>query len=188
MLIEGAPNSNDIQNARDSSSNNQQLRVNLERLDHQWVVRWLDDVGLPQYKDRFLEARVDGRVLRLLTIDDLLVGLRVSNQLHHLSLKWGIQVCLIKDLDDTRYTPQFSVNLLDISAVPNPHYPLLAQNGQYNHIINIHNCIIRSRIFQRVLQLPQPSQIDLISTKAHKEAFSAFKQPIIKTGIASLPL
>ena len=27
------------------------------RLDHQWVVRWLDDVGLPQYKDAFLEAR-----------------------------------------------------------------------------------------------------------------------------------
>ena len=26
-------------------------------LDHQWVTRWLDDVGLPQYKDSFLEAR-----------------------------------------------------------------------------------------------------------------------------------
>ena len=24
-------------------------------------IRWLDDVGLPQYKDSFLEARVDGR-------------------------------------------------------------------------------------------------------------------------------
>ena len=66
--------------------------LNIERLDHQWVVRWLDDVGLPQYKDRFLEARVDGQVLNLLTVDDLLNGLRVSNQLHHLSIKRGIQV------------------------------------------------------------------------------------------------
>ena len=28
--------------------------------------RWLDDVGLPQYKDSFLEARVDGRKVFLL--------------------------------------------------------------------------------------------------------------------------
>ena len=70
------------------------MTLNLERLDHQWVVRWLDDVGLPQYKDRFLEARVDGRVLNVLTVDDVLIGLRISNQLHHLSIKRGIQVSL----------------------------------------------------------------------------------------------
>ena len=40
-------------------------------LDHSWVTRWLDDVGLPQYKDTFTEARVDGRVLNLLTVEDL---------------------------------------------------------------------------------------------------------------------
>jgi hypothetical protein len=61
------------------------------RLDHQWVVRWLDDVGLPQYKDAFLEARVDGRVLNFLTVDDLF-QLKVTNLLHHLSIKRGIQV------------------------------------------------------------------------------------------------
>jgi hypothetical protein len=60
-------------------------------LDHQWVTRWLDDVGLPQYKDSFLEARVDGRVLNFLTVDDLF-QLKVTNQLHHLSLRRGIQV------------------------------------------------------------------------------------------------
>ena len=36
-------------------------------LDCAWVLRWLDDVGLPQYKDSFIEARVDGRLLNLLT-------------------------------------------------------------------------------------------------------------------------
>ncbi len=29
---------------------------------------WLDDIGLPQYKDYFLEARVDGRMLHYLTV------------------------------------------------------------------------------------------------------------------------
>ena len=88
----------DARKKKEEGGNNQTngkgnyMKLNLERLDHQWVVRWLDDVGLPQYKDRFLEARVDGRVLNLLSVDDVLVGLRISNQLHHLSIKRGIQV------------------------------------------------------------------------------------------------
>jgi len=60
-------------------------------LDCSWVVRWLDDVGLPQYKDSFLESRVDGRLLNLLTVDDLSY-LKVTNLLHHYSLRRGIQV------------------------------------------------------------------------------------------------
>ena len=60
-------------------------------LDCAWVLRWLDDVGLPQYKESFLEARVDGRLLNLLTVDDLSY-LRVSNLLHHFSIRRGIQV------------------------------------------------------------------------------------------------
>ncbi|KAH6937047.1 hypothetical protein HPB50_025315 [Hyalomma asiaticum] len=60
-------------------------------LDAAWVLRWLDDVGLPQYKDAFAEALVDGAVLNALTVDDLL-RLKVTNQFHHLSMKRGIQV------------------------------------------------------------------------------------------------
>lgn len=55
------------------------------------MLRWLDDVGLPQYKDAFSEARIDGRVLNCLTYDDLSF-LRLSNLLHVTSLKRGIQV------------------------------------------------------------------------------------------------
>ena len=29
---------------------------------------WLDDIGLPQYKDMFYDARVDGRMLHYLTV------------------------------------------------------------------------------------------------------------------------
>ncbi|CAH2326055.1 liprin-beta-2 isoform X6 [Pelobates cultripes] len=61
------------------------------QLDHTWVTRWLDDIGLPQYKDQFHESRVDGRVLQYLTVNDLLF-LKVTSQLHHLSIKCAIHV------------------------------------------------------------------------------------------------
>ncbi|KAK2854125.1 hypothetical protein Q5P01_006786 [Channa striata] len=60
-------------------------------LDHIWVTRWLDDIGLPQYKDQFHEARVDGRMIQYLTVNDLL-SLKVTSQLHHLSIKCAIHV------------------------------------------------------------------------------------------------
>lgn len=62
------------------------------QLDYNWVTRWLDDIGLPQYKDAFSEARVDGRMLHYLTVDDLLI-LKVTSALHHSSIMRGIQ-CL----------------------------------------------------------------------------------------------
>ncbi|XP_035851914.1 liprin-beta-1 isoform X6 [Sander lucioperca] len=61
------------------------------RLDSNWVTRWLDDIGLPQYKSHFDEARVDGRVLHYMTVEDLL-SLKVGSVLHHLSIKRAIQV------------------------------------------------------------------------------------------------
>ncbi|XP_053280721.1 liprin-beta-2 isoform X3 [Pleuronectes platessa] len=60
-------------------------------LDYIWVTRWLDDIGLPQYKDQFHEARVDGRMIQYLTVNDLL-SLKVTSQLHHLSVKCAIHV------------------------------------------------------------------------------------------------
>ncbi|CAG05717.1 unnamed protein product, partial [Tetraodon nigroviridis] len=60
-------------------------------LDYIWVARWLDDIGLPQYKDQFHEARVDGRMIQYLTVNDLLT-LKVTSQLHHLSIKCAIHV------------------------------------------------------------------------------------------------
>ncbi|KAK4300899.1 hypothetical protein Pmani_026926 [Petrolisthes manimaculis] len=80
-----------LQLAIASRLSGEQLNTPLHRLDHTWVLRWLDDVGLPQYKDAFSEARVDGRVLNCLTFDDLSF-LRLTNLLHVTSLKRGIQV------------------------------------------------------------------------------------------------
>ncbi|XP_043093723.1 liprin-beta-1 isoform X2 [Puntigrus tetrazona] len=68
------------------------------KLDYNWVTRWLDDIGLPQYKSQFDEGRVDGRVLHYMTVDDLL-GLKVGSVLHHLSIKRAIQVLRINCYD-----------------------------------------------------------------------------------------
>lgn len=55
------------------------------------MLRWLDDIGLPQHKEAFHNAKVDGRVLHRLTTEDLL-NLGVTAQLHAASLRRGIQV------------------------------------------------------------------------------------------------
>uniref|UniRef100_A0AAX7V2H3 SAM domain-containing protein n=1 Tax=Astatotilapia calliptera TaxID=8154 RepID=A0AAX7V2H3_ASTCA len=68
------------------------------KLDHNWVTRWLDDIGLPQYKSHFDEARIDGRTLHYMTVEDLL-SLKVGSVLHHLSIKRAIQVLRLNSYD-----------------------------------------------------------------------------------------
>nr|XP_020468258.1 liprin-beta-1 isoform X3 [Monopterus albus] len=71
---------------------------NKGRLDYNWVKRWLDDIGLPQYKTQFDEGRVDGRMLHYMTVDDLL-SLKVGSVLHHLSIKRAIQVLRLNNYE-----------------------------------------------------------------------------------------
>ncbi|XP_050460199.1 liprin-beta-2 isoform X2 [Cataglyphis hispanica] len=67
-----------------------------DKMDNGAVLRWLDDIGLPQHKEAFHLAKVDGRVLHRLTTEDLL-NLGVTAQLHAASLRRGIQV--LRDLN-----------------------------------------------------------------------------------------
>jgi len=78
-----------------------ELLTSAGKLDHQWTVRWLDDIGLPQYKDAFLESRVDGRMLHLLTVDDLCSHLKVTNLLHLICIRRGIQVLRLNEYNAT---------------------------------------------------------------------------------------
>ncbi|XP_062913655.1 liprin-beta-1b isoform X6 [Mobula hypostoma] len=71
---------------------------NKGKLDYNWVTRWLDDIGLPQYKTQFDEGRVDGRMLHYMTVDDLL-SMKVGSVLHHLSIKRAIQVLRINNFE-----------------------------------------------------------------------------------------
>ncbi|KAH8270276.1 hypothetical protein KR018_006467 [Drosophila ironensis] len=66
-----------------------ELSLKAASLNVPWVLRWLDDIGLPQYKDTFLQAKVDGRMLHRLTLEDL-SQLHVSSCLHIASLRAGI--------------------------------------------------------------------------------------------------
>lgn len=62
------------------------------------VMRWLDDIGLPQHKDTFSNARIDGRMLHRLTLEDLAV-LHVTSSLHAARYEWShLQFSSIPDL------------------------------------------------------------------------------------------
>lgn len=74
-----------------SGNETDELTLNAGKLDTSWIMRWLDDIGLPQHKDAFSIARMDGRMLHKLTMDDL-ATLHVSSCLHVSSLRRGIQV------------------------------------------------------------------------------------------------
>lgn len=68
-----------------------ELTMSAAKLDYLCVAKWLDDIGLPQYKELFLENRIDGAVLHHLTVQDL-NRLKINAQLHHASIKTGIRV------------------------------------------------------------------------------------------------
>lgn len=62
----------------------------LHDMDHQWVAQWLNDIGLPQYQRKFLDARIDCRMLNLISLDNLNL-LDIDSPFHIASLKRAIQ-------------------------------------------------------------------------------------------------
>ena len=61
-----------------------------EKLGGLWVARWLDDIGLPQYKNAFNEACMDGCLLHYLTVADA-QKLKITNLFHLISLRRAIE-------------------------------------------------------------------------------------------------
>ncbi|XP_012279709.1 liprin-beta-1 [Orussus abietinus] len=80
-----------LQYAVESEKCNGEGFLGSDKMDGPAVLRWLDDIGLPQHKEAFHNAKIDGRVLHRLTTEDLL-HLGVHAQLHAASLRRGIQV------------------------------------------------------------------------------------------------
>jgi hypothetical protein len=62
----------------------------LEGLGHNWVSEWLRMVGLPGYVRTFVEARIDGHMLNVISMGDLDL-LEVNDPFHQLSLQRAIQ-------------------------------------------------------------------------------------------------
>ena len=67
-------------------------------IDPHWVTKWLDDIGLPQYKDIFNESMIDGRMLHHLSNEDM-QALNINSELHYLSIKQGIHVLRLNKFD-----------------------------------------------------------------------------------------
>ena len=79
------------------------------RLHSDLVLRWLDDIGLPQLKDAFVECQVDGAVLNLLSIEDL-AQLKVTSRLHALSIRWGITALRQANFDMNKFIRRVDAN------------------------------------------------------------------------------
>lgn len=62
----------------------------LAELNHEWVGQWLADIGLPQFKRTFLDARLDGHVLDTISVEDLKL-LDVNVPFHVTSIKRALQ-------------------------------------------------------------------------------------------------
>uniref|UniRef100_A0A6I8NQU1 PPFIA binding protein 1 n=1 Tax=Ornithorhynchus anatinus TaxID=9258 RepID=A0A6I8NQU1_ORNAN len=151
------------------------------KLDFNWVTRWLDDIGLPQYKTQFDEARVDGRVLHYLTLDDLL-SLKVVSVLHHLSIKRAIQVlrinnfepnCLRRRPSDEVLEPRFNVETMaQLLNIP-PNKTLLRR-----HLATHFNLLIGQEAQQQKREaMESPDYVLLTATakvKPKKLTFSNF--------------
>jgi hypothetical protein len=71
---------------------------NFKFIDAHWVTKWLDDIGLPQYKDIFNESMIDGRMLNALTSEEMHM-LNVTSELHFLSVKQAIHVLRLNKFD-----------------------------------------------------------------------------------------
>jgi hypothetical protein len=90
LLIESMYNSGQT----DSSIENNLVNF----IDQHWVMKWLDDIGLPQYKDAFGEAMIDGRMLHHLSNEDL-QALNITSELHYLSVKKAVHVLRLNNFD-----------------------------------------------------------------------------------------
>lgn len=81
-----------------SLSMNSPENYNMSLIDSQWVTKWLDDIGLPQYKDVFHECMIDGLMLHHLSNEDFQL-LNIHSELHFLSIKRAIHVLRLNNFD-----------------------------------------------------------------------------------------
>lgn len=68
---------------------------------------WLDDIGLPQYRDVFAENLIDAFVLPYLTAQDL-VEMKIVSAMNHASIARGIQFLKAVDFNVYRMEKRFT--------------------------------------------------------------------------------
>ncbi|KAL1233361.1 Liprin-beta [Trichinella pseudospiralis] len=82
-----------------------------ERMDFHQTLRWLDDIGLPQYRESFANYRIDGIMLDELTVDDLL-HMHITSALHHASIRRGIQMLRMSGYSLNRLNRKFDPHVV----------------------------------------------------------------------------
>ncbi|EPB70806.1 hypothetical protein ANCCEY_10100 [Ancylostoma ceylanicum] len=148
--------------------------------DVQQTQKWLEDIGLPQYKDIFCENMVDGLMLLALTAADL-VEMRVVNAHHYLCISRSIQYMKMVDFKpdsmvrkfDEVYEPTFTAETLaEILQMP-PHKTLLRR-----HLTTHFNQLLGQKIVAE--------KRDFLATGTHPQLVPGIRIKIVKKGL-SLP-
>uniref|UniRef100_A0A914HYM6 SAM domain-containing protein n=1 Tax=Globodera rostochiensis TaxID=31243 RepID=A0A914HYM6_GLORO len=96
-----------------------------DKMDTNMVMLWLDQIGLPQLRDSFAENRVNGHLLLVLSMQDLM-ELGIQSALNHASLARAIQFLRSVDFHLHRLEKHFSSELL-------LHCPIPAQVERWSH-------------------------------------------------------
>uniref|UniRef100_A0A183BKZ5 SAM domain-containing protein n=1 Tax=Globodera pallida TaxID=36090 RepID=A0A183BKZ5_GLOPA len=96
-----------------------------DKMDTNMVMLWLDQIGLPQLRDSFAENRVNGHLLLVLSMQDLM-ELGIQSALNHASLARAIQFLRSVDFHLHRLEKHFSSELLS-------HCPIPAQVERWSH-------------------------------------------------------
>ncbi|MFH4979155.1 hypothetical protein AB6A40_005864 [Gnathostoma spinigerum] len=77
-----------------------------DNMDVHQILRWLDEIGLPQYREVFAENCIDGPMLTVMTAQDL-VEMRITSALHHAAISRGIQFLISVDFCLNRMQRKF---------------------------------------------------------------------------------
>ncbi|RCN46015.1 hypothetical protein ANCCAN_07962 [Ancylostoma caninum] len=148
--------------------------------DVQQTQKWLEDIGLPQYKDIFCENMIDGLMLLALTAADL-VEMRVINAHHYFCISRSIQYMKMVDFKpdsmvrkfDEVYEPTFTAETLaEILQMPS-HKTLLRR-----HLTTHFNQLLGQKIVAE--------KRDFLATGSHPQLVLGIRIKIVKKGL-SLP-
>ncbi|TMS37020.1 hypothetical protein L596_004048 [Steinernema carpocapsae] len=89
-----------------------------EIMDTYQVVRWLDEIGLPQYKEVFAESMIEGPLLVTLTAAEL-VDMKITSALQHATIARGIAFLHNISFLPHRLERKFNTDLIQKCPIPN---------------------------------------------------------------------
>ncbi|KAI6177245.1 hypothetical protein M3Y97_00886000 [Aphelenchoides bicaudatus] len=88
-----------------------------DRLDVHQTLLWLDDLGLPQFRDIFAENMIDGQMLLCLTVQDL-VEMKVVSAMNHATIARGIQFLRSVDFNTHQLKKTFTGDASQMNQCP----------------------------------------------------------------------